>query len=122
MLSLLLLLTFTAASLPAEAFHPGAVHGDILEVHAEERKVRVAAPGGLLILELRPDCRLVRGCQPVTASALRPVKEGWYQDALFVLDSEGRVVEAIVNYTIREEAGFLVLYDIFGNIKMQEPI
>lgn len=110
-----------AAPLKAGAF-PAVLHGEILDVHEDEGKVRVAAGGGMLILELASQCRIVRGCQQASLAALRPIQPGWYQDGLFVLNSEGRVVEIIVNYTIKEEAGFLVLYDIFGKIKMREPL
>ena len=84
--------------------------------------MRVLTGHGMLILELDAGCRIMRGLQEISCTALRPVYPGWYQDGLFMLNSEGRVVEILANYSIREQAGFLVSYDIFGEIKMMEPL
>ncbi len=120
--ALLSLVIFLLAAPLGAAYQPQVIHGDILEVHQEEGKVRIASSAGMLILELASPCRIVRGRQEVSIAALRPIQQGWYQDGLFVLNSAGQAVEIIVSYAVREEDGFLVLYDIFGNIKMREPL
>ncbi|MGI6148300.1 MAG: hypothetical protein ACOYEU_02970 [Limnochordia bacterium] len=122
-LLLLLCICIAGFTNPTDAgCHPAVVHGDILDVHPQAGKVRVLTGHGMLILELDAGCRIMRGLQEISCTALRPVYPGWYQDGLFMLNSEGRVVEILANYSIREQAGFLVSYDIFGEIKMMEPL
>lgn len=105
-----------------QGYHPRAVHGEILDILPEQGKVRLMTNRGMLILELELSCLVFRGGQNVTLESVRPIQPGWYQDGIFLLNSSGRVVEVFVNYNLQEEAGFLISYDIFGEIKIMEPL
>ena len=121
-LPVLLLVYVLCWTVSADAFCPPAVHGDILEVFPEQNKIRVLTDDGMTILELDPNCEIFRGTQEISVYALRPVAEGYYQDGLFLFNASGQVMEIFVNYSMQEEAGYLVFYDIFGEIKMREPL
>ena len=108
-------------SFSAHAYHPSALHGDILDVLPEQGKIRLQTKKGMFILELEPSCQISWG-QSVTLAAVRPIAPGRYQDGIFLLNSSGRVREIFVNYNLQEEAGFLISYNIFGEIKMMEPL
>lgn len=93
------------------------IHGEVLQVFEAEKKILLATEGQILILELETDCELFRLGQATSLRSLRPVSSDRFQDVLCWVNPFGFVGCLWANYTIKEEKGNLVNYDIFGKQK-----
>lgn len=69
------------------------------------------------ILELDPDCQILRNGSPTSLESLRPVFAQSYQDVLCWLNNQGFISYILANYSVEEVDGSLVSRDIFGNVK-----
>lgn len=93
------------------------VHGDILQVFSEQEKLLVRIGAEKQIIELAPDCEIIRLGQPSTLIALCPIGPEAYQDALLWLNHYNLASYILVNYYVEEQDGELVSRDIFGKLK-----
>ena len=115
-LVLVLVLVFlSAASSRAGAWK--IVHGDVLQVFPEQHKILLESFGEKMIYELDAECQILRLGSPVSLESMRPVAPSAFQDALCWVNPQGLLSQIWVNYSVREEDGMLVHYDIFGNLK-----
>lgn len=97
------------------------LHGEIIEVFAEQNKVRVLIDGKMDILVLSSDVEIYRQGDLVSLVSARPITDSRYQEGLFFCDDSGCVTVMIVDYSIEiiqtPEATTIIYFDIFGNIK-----
>lgn len=93
------------------------VHGDVLQVFPEQHKILLDCSGERMIYELEEDCLIWRLGAPASLASMRPVYPGAFQDALCWVNPCGRLSHVLVSYSVHEEDGLLVAYDIFGNLE-----
>lgn len=93
------------------------VHGDVLQVFAEQHKILLDVSGEQYIYVLESDCQILRLGVPTSLDSLRPIASEAYQDALCWVNGQGRIAYLLVNYSVSEIDGVLVAYDIFGNLR-----
>ncbi|NMB00285.1 MAG: hypothetical protein GX971_01990 [Firmicutes bacterium] len=94
-----------------------AIHGEVIQVFAEQHKLLLRTNDQKKILTLTEDCQILRTGSSVTLASLRPVAPDAFQDVLCWLDHRGQVSVILVNYCVQEQDGVLISYDIFGNLK-----
>ncbi len=93
------------------------VHGEVVQVFADQHKIMLESSGQQRIYLLDADCQILRLGVPVSLESMRPIASNAYQDALCWINPQGLIGHVMVNYTVREQEGILVSYDIFGNLK-----
>ncbi|HKM43101.1 MAG TPA: hypothetical protein VJZ70_03815 [Limnochordia bacterium] len=111
------LLLFITPTTLGQAHAWKMVHGDVLQVSVDQHKILVDVGGESKIFVLEEDCQILRLGVPTSLDSLRPVTEEAFQDVLCWLNGQGRVAYVLANYSVSEEDGTLVAYDIFGNPK-----
>ncbi|NLL41815.1 MAG: hypothetical protein GX251_00575 [Firmicutes bacterium] len=110
-----LVLTFSVGVSAAPAWK--IVHGDVLQVFPEQHKLLLESGGEKLIYKLDTDCQILRLGAPASLESMHPVAPDAFQDVLCWVNPQGLLGLILVNYSVQEEDGTLVLYDIFGNLK-----
>lgn len=115
-LAIVLVLIFASPSL-AQLNAWKMVHGEVVQVFPEHHKLLLEIEGQKQIYELSQDCKILRLGSQVALSSLRPITPNSFQDVLCWVDHRGVVSYILVNYSVQEEDGRLVAYDIFGNLK-----
>jgi len=93
------------------------VHGDVLQVFADQHKILLDVDGVKEIYVLEVDCPILRSGVPVSLESMRPIGVNAYQDALCWVNPQGVIGHILVNYRVQEVDGILHNYDIFGNLK-----
>lgn len=116
----LILLVLSVHSTYADSPCWSAVYGEVLQVYPEQLKLLIQTKHGKQILELRPDCQILRSGQEVSIVSLRPVTSNSFQEVLCLMDPKGFVTHLFAHYCIQECTDGLVFYDIFGHIKKIE--
>ena len=108
---------FLTFSVYADSPFLSAIHGEVLQVYAEQSKLLIKSDQGKRVIELGDDCQIFRRGQKVTIESLRPVAFDSFQEVLCLLDSRGLANHVFVHYCVQEHNGILVSYDIFGYVK-----
>ncbi|NLJ81304.1 MAG: hypothetical protein GX335_09805 [Firmicutes bacterium] len=113
---LLFLLPLTASAQTGDS-QWRLIHGNVQQVLAAENKILLENEGERRILQLEADCLILRLGKEASLASLRPISGEDFQDVLCWVNPQGFVSFLLINYTILEEKGVLVNYDIFGNVK-----
>lgn len=111
----LLLITSVSHVWAGEVWH--MIHGNVVQVFPEQRKILFESMGEKKVLVLAEDCQILRLGRTADVASLRPITPNAFQDALCWINPQGQISCILANYRVQEEDGVLVSYDIFGNLK-----
>lgn len=93
------------------------IHGEVLQVYPQQAKILLANNGEKKIFLLEENCQILRQGSPASLNSMRPIAPDAFQDVLCWFNARGLISHIFVNYSVQEEDGILVSYDIFGNKK-----